>query len=345
VAEIVNALSLRSTGAKRILSRMGRRVVIVVFEGFQSLDAFGPAEVFARAGDEVQLAALAAGPVRASNGVRIDVELALPHLRGQIDTLLVTGGPGTRDALRDGELLGAIARSARRARRVVSVCSGAFLLAEAGLLDGRRATTHWKWCDVLARQYPAVEVDGDSIFVRDGNVWTSAGVTAGIDLALALVDDDQGVAVAREVARDLVVYLQRPGGQQQFSVALATQPATRPALRDLQTWVREHLRDDCSVAALARQAAMSERTLARAFRAELGVSPADFVEQVRIEAGRQLLESSDLTVAAVARSCGFGTTETLHRAFLRRVNVTPAAYRERFRRPYRPDRPTHERAG
>ncbi len=323
---------------------MGRRVVIVVFEGFQSLDAFGPAEVFARAGYEVQLAAVSAGPVRASNGVRIDVECALPRVRGELDTLLVAGGDGTRQALDDDDLLRAIAHSARRARRVVSVCSGAFLLAEIGLLDGRRATTHWKWCDVLARRYPAVEVDADSIFVRDGNVWTSAGVTAGIDLALALVDDDLGVDAARDVARDLVVYLQRPGGQHQFSVALATQPATRPVLRELQSWIREHLRDDCSVAALARQASMSERTLARAFRAELGVSPADLVEQLRIEAARQLLESSDLTVAAVARSCGFGTTETLHRAFLRRVNVTPAAYRERFRHPYRPERTVHERA-
>jgi transcriptional regulator GlxA family with amidase domain len=319
-----------------MLAHVARRVVIVVFEGFQSLDAFGPAEVFSRAGYEVQLAAVVAGPVRASNGVCVEVEHPLSRVRGDLDTLLVAGGDGTRQALGDDDLLRAIARLAKRARRVVSVCSGAFLLAQVGLLDGRRATTHWKWCDVLARQYPAVEVDGDSIFVRDGNVWTSAGVTAGIDLALALVDDDLGVVEAREVARDLVVYLQRPGGQHQFSVALATQPATRPVLRDLQAWVREHLRDDCSVAALARQAAMSERTLARAFRAELDVSPADFVEQVRIEAARQLLESSDLTVAAVARSCGFGTTETLHRAFLRRVHVTPAAYRERFKHPYRP---------
>jgi transcriptional regulator GlxA family with amidase domain len=317
-------------------------VVIVVFEGFQSLDAFGPAEVFSRAGYDVELAAVAAGPVRTSNGIRVEVERALAHVRGEVDTVLVAGGDGTRAALADDGLLRGLARLAGRARRVVSVCSGAFLLAEIGLLDGRRATTHWKWCDVLARRYPAVEVDGDSIFVRDGEVWTSAGVTAGIDLALALVDDDLGVATARDVARDLVVYLQRPGGQHQFSVAMATQPASRPVLRELQAWIREHLRDDCSVAALARRASMSERTLARAFRAELGVPPADFVEQVRIEAARQLLESSDLTVAAVARSCGFGTTETLHRAFLRRVQVTPAAYRERFKHPFRP---SIERAG
>jgi transcriptional regulator GlxA family with amidase domain len=308
-----------------------RKVVVAVFDGFQSLDAFGPIEVFRGAGYEIELAALTTGPVRASNGTSILVERALRSVRGPIDTLVVAGGEGTRNEEIVPELSAAIARIAPHARRVASVCTGAFVLAAAGVLDGRRCVTHWAHCERLASRYPQLTVDPDPIFVRDGNVWTSAGVTSGIDLALALVEDDHGSELARRIARHLVVYLQRPGGQSQFSAPLSAQVASGTSLRDLLAWVREHLDDDCSVSALARRHGMSERSIARAFRAELDITPADYVEGCRIEAARQMLETTDLTVATIAARVGIGAPETLHRAFARRMHTTPADYRARFR--------------
>jgi transcriptional regulator GlxA family with amidase domain len=307
------------------------RAAIVVFDRFQALDAFGPLEVLAGAGYEVELVARRAGPVRASNGSVVLVETALDDLPGPIDTLLVTGGQGTRHPTELADVASLVAAHARRAGRVASVCTGAFVLAEAGLLDGKRCTTHWHYSERLAAHYPSVILEPDSIYVRDGAVWTSAGVTAGIDLALALVEEDRGSEVARQIARHLVVYLQRPGGQHQFSAPMAAQCTSGATLRDLVAWIREHLDADCSVAALARRAGMSQRSLARAFRTELDTTPASLVEQCRIEAARQLLETTDLTVAAIARQVGIGTPETLHRAFSRRVHVTPADYRARFR--------------
>jgi transcriptional regulator GlxA family with amidase domain len=215
--------------------------------------------------------------------------------------------------------------------RVASICTGAFVLAAAGLLDGRRATTHWASCRSLAERHPRVEVDPDPIFVRDGDVWTSAGVTAGLDLALALVEEDLGRRVALEVARWLVVFLQRPGGQSQFSAPLVAQAAQRRPLRDLQAWVAEHLGEDLTVARLAERVAMSERTFSRAFRRETGITPAVWVEGLRVERARMALEDSDAGVHVVARACGFGSVETLRRAFHRRLGVGPAAYRSRFR--------------
>jgi transcriptional regulator GlxA family with amidase domain len=259
------------------------------------------------------------------------VPTALADVRGGIDTLIVAGGEGVHQAIADPEFVAAVRRAATGARRTTSVCTGAFMLAEAGVLDGRRATTHWHSCRTLARRYPGVTVDPDPIFVRDGDVWTSAGVTAGIDLALALVEDDLGSEAARTVARWLVVYLQRPGGQSQFSAPLRLGRPARPALRDLLTWIAGHPDQDCSIAAMARRAGMSERTLARTFRAECGTTPAGHVEAVRVEAARHLLETTDLNVAAVAARCGFGTAETLHRAFRRGLQVTPDGYRRRFR--------------
>ena len=326
---------------------VSRRVVIVVFDGVQSLDLTGPLEVFTGAAKtrpgayEVVVAGRAAGTVTASSGLVLGVTEASEALIGPIDTLLVAGGDGVRQAVDDRQLVAAIALLGAKARRITSVCTGAFLLAEAGLLDGRRATTHWASCAALAERHPTVEVDPDPIFVRDGTVWTSAGVTAGIDLALALVEDDLGADVARLVARWLVVYLQRPGGQSQFSAPLRVAPPSRPALRDLLAWMVEHPEQDCSVSALAERAGMSERTLARAFRTECGTTPADHTERVRVEAARRLLETSDLTVAAVAAHCGFGTVETMHRTFQRRLHVTPNDYRRRFRAaPARPDAAT-----
>lgn len=314
-----------------------RPVVLVAYDGVQGLDVTGPFDVFSGANDalgttayEVGLAATVPGRIRTASGMALVADLALDD-ELDIDTLVVPGGRGVHTARREPLTVTAVARHARSARRVASVCTGTFLLAEAGALDGGPVTTHWAHADRLADEFPDLEVERDPIFVRNGRCWSSAGVTAGIDLALALVEDDHGPDVARAVARQLVVYLQRPGGQHQFSAPLALQAADRPALRDLQAWIREHVADDCTVPALARQAGMSERTLARAFRTECGTTPADFVEQVRVEAARQLLETTDLTVAAVAARCGFGTPETLHRAFRRRTGSTPAAHRARFR--------------
>jgi transcriptional regulator GlxA family with amidase domain len=251
-------------------------------------------------------------------------------VRGPLDTLIVAGGDGARGALADRALVRFVARAGERARRVCSVCTGAFVLAEAGLLSGRRATTHWASCAALAERHPDVLVQADPIFVRDGNVATSAGVTAGMDLALALVEEDLGPDVAREVARWLVLFLKRPGGQSQFSVPLSGPAASRPALRELQDWIPLHLDEDLSVEALARRALMSPRNFARAFRRELGTTPAAYVERLRVERARALLQSGEAPTKAVAAACGFANVETLRRAFQRRVGTSPAAYRQRF---------------
>jgi transcriptional regulator GlxA family with amidase domain len=212
------------------------------------------------------------------------------------------------------------------------VCSGAFLLAAVGLLDGKRATTHWGACERLTQFSPSTIVDPDPIFVRDGDVWTSAGVTAGIDLALALVEDDVGAETARHIARQLVVFVQRPGGQAQFSTQLiAQQPRSEP-LRKVQAWIADHLAEDLSVPALAAQAGMSDRHFARVFAAESGRTPAAYVESARIEGARRLLETTDMTLDRVAAACGFGTTETFHRCFHRSLRTTPGEYRRRFAR-------------
>jgi len=217
-----------------------------------------------------------------------------------------------------------------RVRRVASVCSGALLLAEAGLLDDRRATTHWADCARLAERYPQVAVESDPIYVRDGNVSTSAGVTAGMDLALALIEEDHGPEIALKTARALVLFVRRPGGQSQFSAQLTAGPARREPLRDVQAHIAEHPAADLSVPALAARAYMSERNFARAFRAETGMTPAAYVEASRVERARRELETTDLSVQAVAARCGFGTVETMRRAFGRRLGVNPAAYRDRF---------------
>ena len=235
-----------------------------------------------------------------------------------------------RAAVDDRALVRFIARAAARSRRVCSVCTGAFLLAEAGLLAGRRATTHWSACAALARRHPDVLVEPDPIFVRDGNVATSAGVTAGMDLALALVEEDLGADVAREVARWLVLFLKRPGGQSQFSAPLDGPAATRPSLRELQEWIPAHLADDLSVTALAARAHMSPRNFARAFGRELGVTPAAYVERLRVERARTLLQSGDAPIKLVAAECGFASLETLRRAFARHVGTSPGEYRTRF---------------
>jgi transcriptional regulator GlxA family with amidase domain len=314
-----------------------RRVVIAAFPRVQTLDVLGPAEVFSTAGQlrgreeyRVEVVAADPGPLRTSS-VALHPDLTIDRCKGPIDTLLVAGGRGVNAAVDDERLVAWIAAAAKRSRRVTSVCTGAFLLARAGLLDGRRATTHWASCDELARRHPAVEVERDPIFVRDGHVTTSAGVTSGMDLALALVEEDLGREVALETARWLVLFVKRPGGQAQFSAQLEAQMADREPLRELQEWLPDHLDADLSVPALARRAAMSERNFARAFRDETGMTPAVYVETARVERARMALDSGDLPVETIARQTGFGTVETMRRAFRRRVGVSPAGYRSRFR--------------
>jgi transcriptional regulator GlxA family with amidase domain len=332
----------RRARAPRSAPGAARQVVMVAFPDAQILDVTGPLEVFSMAsqalaqrgsadgGYRIALAARRSGPVRCSSGLELVADTAFDRLRGPIDTLVVAGGEGTRAAVADGALVAWIARAGARSRRVAGVCTGAFLLARAGLLDGRRATTHWNSAETLARAFPAVRVEADPIWVRDGNVYTSAGVTAGMDLALALVEEDHGREVALAVARRLVLFLKRPGGQSQFSTQLAGQLCDRAPLRDLQAWIADHPAADLSVGALARRVAMSPRHFARVFAREMGVTPARYVERARVEVARRRLEESGLGVEGVAAESGFGSAETMRRAFLRNLSVNPVEYRSRF---------------
>jgi transcriptional regulator GlxA family with amidase domain len=315
-----------------------RTVLIVLFDRVQSLDVTGPLEVFAGARDHhgerayrVRTASLGGAQVRTTSGLAIvpDGDLRDEGRADPPDLLIVPGGAGARRG--DPDLVGWIRAHAPRAGRVASVCSGAFLLAEAGLLDGRRATTHWSQCGALRDQYPAVEVDPDSIFVKDENVATSAGVTAGIDLALALVEDDLGRDKALAIARHLVVFLRRPGNQAQFSAQLSAQVADRAPLRDVQQWIAEHPADDLSVEALAERASLSPRHFARAFAAEVGMPPGRYVERTRLEAARRHLEDTAAGIGQTARACGYRTPEAMRRAFVEALGVSPAEYRRRFR--------------
>lgn len=319
-----------------------RNVVIVGYVGVQSLDVTGPLEVFAGAqrlvqarggterGYRVSVASLDGAPLRTSSGLEIVPGASLARMRGPIDTLIVAGGDGARRACEDAALISWLRVAARSARRVASVCTGAFVLAEAGLLDGRRATTHWAAATELARRYAHVEVDPEPIYIRDGGVWTSAGVTAGMDLALALVEEDLEREAALTIARHLVLFLRRPGNQSQFSATLAAQQPEREPLREVQRHVVEHVGEDLSVQALAARAHMSPRHFARAFVAETGITPARYVERVRLEAARRALEDTSEPVAMVASACGFGTAETMRRTFLRALGVAPAEYRRRY---------------
>jgi transcriptional regulator GlxA family with amidase domain len=315
-----------------------RDVVFVVYPDLQGLDLSGPFEVFAAANDEAAdpayrliVAAVEPGWVRASSGMRVAVDRPLADVRRPVDTLVVVGGNGTEQAYGDAELIGHIGRIAARSRRVTSVCSGAFLLAAAGLLAGRRATTHWSVCETMARVHPEVDVDPEPIYVRDGDVWTSAGVTSGIDLALALVEEDLGRDVALSIARRFVLFLRRPANQAQFSAQLAGQLASVDVIRQVQQHAIEHPAADLSVSALAARAAMSERNFARVFADQVGITPARYVERVRIEAARRRLEDTTEPVEVVARACGFGTADTMRRAFVRTLRTTPTEYRRRFR--------------
>ncbi|OLP58869.1 AraC family transcriptional regulator [Xaviernesmea oryzae] len=312
------------------------RVEILAFGNAQLLDITGPAQVFASANDmsdsrtekpyEIEIVSREAEVVTSSGVVLRST--ALPEGSEGPGTLIVSGGRGVNEACKDRALLDWLRRRVSLSSRTASVCSGAFLLAEAGLLDGRRATTHWQRCAEFRQRYPAVRLEDDPIFVRDGTIWTSAGITSGIDLALAMVEADRGKALALAVARQLVVFLKRPGGQAQFSAMLDLTTGDDRFER-LHAWIATHLAEDLSLETLSHEAGMSLRTFSRRYRQSTGRTPAEGVEMIRSEAGRRLLEEG-MPVTRVAARCGFGSTETMRRIFLKHLGVGPAAYRDRF---------------
>jgi transcriptional regulator GlxA family with amidase domain len=322
-----------------------RNVVIVAYPGVQSLDVTGPLEVFDGAarlveetnrrerGYRVRVLSRDGAPLRTSSGLGVIPDAPVHDAPHPIDTLILAGGAGHAQASADRALVDWIADASSRARRTASVCTGAFLLACAGLLDGRRATTHWASAAELQRRHPDVVVEPEPIFVRDGPIWTSAGVTAGMDLALALVEEDLDREAALMIARHLVLFLRRPGNQSQFSATLVAQQPRREPLREIQRTVLEDIAGDHSVEAMAVRAHMSPRHFARAFRAETGVTPARYVERVRVEAARRRLEDTTDPVAVIASGCGFPSAETMRRVFLRTVAVAPVEYRRRFHSP------------
>lgn len=317
-------------------------VVLLTYPGFQSLDVTGPFEVFASANRvadglgmtgpryRTTIVSSVAGTVSSESGLGVataPLPLEAPH------TLVIPGGDGVHAAAQNTELVAWVASIAAAAERVACVCTGTFLAGAAGLIDRRRVTTHWARAGRLARQFPDADVDPDAIYLRDGRLWSSAGVTAGIDLALALVEEDLGTEVAQTVARWLVVFLRRPGGQSQFAAPVWSQPAERAPIRAAQDLVAANPAAPHDVASLAAHAGLSERHFTRLFTAQVGETPARYVERLRVEAARRLLETSDSGLAAVSGHCGFGSVETLRRAFQRRVGVAPDTYRQRFRAP------------
>lgn len=315
-----------------------KRVVLLAFEDAQILDITGPLQVLGSANRahgsafyEIVLAAPRPGPFRTSLGVNLiaDAGYSDSLLRG-IDTLIVAGGEGVDRAAFDKTLISLLRKGARKARRTVSVCSGALLLAKAGLLDGKRATTHWSRVKQFARAYPETTLEPDAIYVRDGNVWTSAGVTSGMDLALALVREDLGEDVALAIARQLILFVMRPGGQSQFSAHLSPAAYPRGKLAGLLRWIPEHIYEDLDVAALAGRANMSERNFARTFVRETGETPARYLERARTDAARRLLTGSTLPLGVIAGRAGFGSEERMRRTFQRLLKTSPGAFRARF---------------
>lgn len=308
-----------------------REIGVLVFEDFQLLDAAGPISVFempvrgmSPPPYRLTVYSLAGGVVRASSGVRMHSEKLPDSLT--LDTLVVSGGEGTRQAMHDKDFLNAIRDVSSRTRRTTSVCSGAILLAAAGLLDGRRATTHWRRCPDMARLFPDVTVEADRIFVQDDKFWTSAGITAGIDLALALVEDDLGADVARRAARELVVHHRRHGGQSQFSV-MQDVKLLSGRFDPLIDWIRANLSGNLKVEQIAEQAGMSPRNFARVFRSETGTTPARFVEKLRLEAARQHVETTGISLNEIARKTGFGDAERMRVAFVRAYGQPPMVLR------------------
>jgi transcriptional regulator GlxA family with amidase domain len=313
-----------------------RRIIMVLYDGVRLLDVTGPLEVFAIANEcggsyELITASLDGSDVTATGGLRLGATTALAEVRGRIDTLIVPGAPEWQASAVDPRLLAEVRRFAALARRTASVCAGAFPLAAAGLLKGKRAATHWNLIEALAHAYPSIEVDRDAIFVRDGKIITSAGITSGIDLCLSLVEEDLGAEVARTVAKHLVVFMARPGGQSQYSVRMSAGQPRHELLRKLLDDIATDPAADHSLGAMAGRVNVSPRQLSRLFRAELGTTPAGYVEQARVEAAKAMLEGGVDAVEVIARRTGLGTAETMRRAFVRTLGVTPRAYRDRFR--------------
>ncbi|WP_343177313.1 DJ-1/PfpI family protein [Pseudomonas sp. 4810-S13] len=314
------------------------RIALLAFPRVQMLDVVGPADVFAEAARQLgnsrayrsSVIGTVAGQIKGTNGLRLATDDSIETFKGAIDTLLIAGSPSVNDVAHDAHLRDWVRYQATRVRRIGSVCSGAFVLGAAGLLVGRRVTTHWNSSALLARQYPDAVVEPDSIFIRDGNLYTSAGVTAGMDLALALVEEDHGRDLALSVAREMVMYFKRPGGQSQFSAQLAAQTAERTNIRQIQTYIVDNLAADLSVALLAQRADMSERNFARVFKAEGGFTPAEFVELARIDQARRLIEGSNVSLKRLADQVGYANVDGFRRAFVRRLGVTPSDYRKRF---------------
>ncbi len=330
-----------------------RRVMMLAYADAQILDIAGPLQILStallpdgRPAYAIELVSADPGPVSTTSGLVLRADRAMadvsPRDLASLDVLMVTGGLGSREAMEDERLLAFVRKAAAPAARVVSICTGAVILAAAGLLDGRRATTHWAYAPTMQKRFPAVTVEEDAIYVRDGKFWTSAGVTAGMDLALALVEEDLGRDTALLLARHHVMYLMRPGGQSQFSAQLAAQRVADTRLARVCTFVIENPCADLSVPALASRAAMSERSFARRFAEETGITPAHFVERARLDEACRRLADCDMPLDAVSADAGFGAAERMRRAFIRHLGVTPGRYRERFRTARRDPAPSNQ---
>lgn len=322
-----------------------RRVAITAYEGVSLLDLAGPLEAFRIASSfegprgrriayDCSVVSVRGGPVRTADGIEIVTQSIRSGASTPIDTLIVPGAFSVDDVTRDRELVRWVARKAPACRRVCSVCVGSFLLADAGVLDGRRAATHWMHAPLLATRHPRISVEPDAIFVRDGRVWSSAGVTTGIDLALALIEQDAGREIAMNVARILVVYLKRSGGQSQYSALLAAQAQSESeTFGELEQWIAENLKKDLTVEKLAERVHMSPRNFARVYAQKRGRTPAKAVEAIRVDAARRRLEETEDRIASIAEQCGFGSEEQMRLAFIRGLKIPPREYRKRFSSP------------
>ncbi|MEM7750944.1 MAG: helix-turn-helix domain-containing protein [Pseudomonadota bacterium] len=321
------------------MTAMPPLVVFIVYPGIKLFDLAGPLQVFADTtskadGNRLYETAVASEPggiVSTDTGTDVTTVKLSTIMRRKVDTLLVVGGSVAKEAARDEILISKLSRLSARCRRIGSICTGAFLLAEAGLLDGKRAVTHWESCGALGSAFPSVMVDHDPIFIRDGEVWTSAGVSAGVDLALAMVEADYGHATAMDVARSLVVFLKRPGGQSQFSSLLTVQAGDESGrFGELHDWIAEHLHEDLSVEALARQCGMSGRNFSRVYKTVVGVPPARSIELIRLDAAKRMLQKNELSLKLVSSRCGFGDEQRLRQVFLRHLGIPPSDYRAKF---------------
>ncbi|HTR22426.1 MAG TPA: GlxA family transcriptional regulator [Terriglobales bacterium] len=335
---------MKGRSAEDRTSTAVKTIVFLGLPGSQILDITGPFQVFVRASEiylrshpkqnspyKVLLASTTSSKTIVTNcGLSLKATDTIRSLSGPTHTLLIAGGTGVEKACHEADLIAWLRKVSPRLQRLGSICTGAFLLASAGLLDGKRAVTHWKWAEELACRFKKITVDPDPIYIRDGNIYTTAGVLSGMDLALALVEEDLGAPIALEVARELVMYLRRAGGQSQFSTALALQASDRKQIEELRCWATDHLNSDLRVENLAARAGMSPRNFARVFAKETGTTPARFVEKVRVESARRRLEESRDDLEKIARDCGLHSVQALRRSFLRVFHVAPSEYRERF---------------